>query len=134
MYFWNMLDTCWLYKYVGYLLDSMFAPFSIILASRDRASFSHWVFINVGKDFSFIWMFDTFFVRARNLLNLQKHVFLQWIWTILPFRETWILMIFMIFFVTTCGIDFQWVWASILIPFWHPLGIKLNVFWWSFFG
>ena len=47
-------------------------------------------------------------------------------------------MIFMIWFVTCFGIDFRWVWASYLVPFWHPFGIKYNVvlqsFFWWFWG
>ena len=34
---------------------------------------------------------------------------------ILPFRETWFSMDFMIFFFTSFGIDFRWVLASILL-------------------
>ena len=70
---------------------------------------------------------DTFPVRTSNLLKHQKTLVLQWISMFLPFRETWFLMIFLIFFVTSFGIDFRWVWAWILAPFWDPFGIKFHV-------
>ena len=80
-----------------------------------------------------LWcFFDTFSVRARNLLNLQKHLVLQSMTMTLPFWETWLFIIFMTMFVTSFGIDFWWVLASILVPFWHPFVIKFNVFWWYF--
>ena len=83
---------------------------------------------------SHFWcFFDTFSVRTYNILNHQKHLFFQWISMILPFRETWFLMIFLILFVTSFGIDFWWLLASILAPFWNPFGIKFHVLGWSFF-
>ena len=39
---------------------------------------------------------DIFSVRARNLLDLQKQLFLLWIRMSLQFRKTWFLMFFMI--------------------------------------
>ena len=52
---------------------------------------------------------------------------------ILPLRETSFLMMFMIFFATSFGIDCWWVLASILAPFWNPFGIKFHVFGWLIF-
>ena len=94
----------------------------------------YWLFIDFGKDFDIFFdvFVDNFSLRARNLLNLQKHLFLQWISVVVPFRETWFLMIFMIFYVTSFSIDCCWVLASILAPFWDPFGIKFNFGGWSF--
>ena len=39
-----------LHIYLGSLLESMFAPFSVIAASLFRASFSHRFVIDLGKD------------------------------------------------------------------------------------
>ena len=72
--------NCWMYfghtfLDFGYLWDSMFAQFSIILASFFRAS----IFNRCWEGFYIIFdvFFDTFSVRTRNLLNLQKTLFLQ---------------------------------------------------------
>ena len=87
-----------------------------------------------GCWYHFWCFFDTFTVRACNLPNHQKHMCLQWISMLLQFRETWFVMIFLIFFVTSFGIIFLWVLGSILAPFWLPFGIKFHVFGWSFWG
>ena len=61
---------------------------------------------------SHFWcFFDTFTVGTCNLLNHPKHLFLQWISMILPSRETWFLMFFMI-----CSLQ---VLALIVDAFWH---------------
>ena len=87
-----------------------------------------------GFGLNFWCFFDTFSVCTCNLLNHQKHLFYHdFQGFYLPFRETWFLMFFLIFFVTCFGIDFWWVLASILAPFWDPFGFKFNVFWWSCF-
>ena len=91
----------------------------------------HW--ISNGCWSHFWCFFDTFTIRTCNLLNHQKPLFFQWISMILPFRETWFFMIFLIFFDTSFGIDFLWVLASILVPFWKPFVIKFNVSGWSFY-
>ena len=74
----------------------------------------------------------TFPVRARDLLNYQKPLFLQWISMFLLFREPWFWMIFLMFFRIIVGIDFWSLWASILAPFWDPLCIKIHVFFYIF--
>ena len=102
--------------------------------------FSSMKFVSIVQRFcdgfwSHVWcFFDTFLVRTCNLLNHQKHLFFQWISMILHLREKLFLMIFLIFFVTSFGIDFWWVLVSILAPFWDPCGINFYVFWWAFFG
>ena len=69
---------------------------------------------------SHVWcFFDTTPVRTCNLLNHQKLL-------ILPFREIRFLMIFLILFVTSFGIDCWWVLVLVLVPFWDPSGIKLH--------
>ena len=104
-----------------------------------RIPFSSMRFVSIDHRFgngfgSQFWcLFDTFTVPTYNLLNHQKHWFSQWISMILPSRETWVLMIFMIFFVTSFCIDLWWVVASFWVPFWVPFGIKFTVLWWSFF-
>ena len=56
---------------------------------------------------SHFWcFFQTFTIRTCNLLNHQKPLFFQWISMILLFRETWFLMIFLIFSVTSFSIYF----------------------------
>ena len=51
---------------------------------------------------------------------------------ILPFKKTWLLIMVMIIFVTSFGIDVWWLGTSILDPCWHPCVMKFNVCWWSF--
>ena len=51
---------------------------------------------------------------------------------ILPFRETWFLMIFMTFFVTSFGIDFWWVWHCFWFHFGTPLASN-SMFWGDWF-
>ena len=79
----------------------VFHNFGITFSSIVSASIFH-EFGN-GFWFHFWCSFDTRTVRTCNLLNHQKHVFLQSM--VLPFRETWFLMIFMIFPVTCFCID-----------------------------
>ena len=68
-------------------------------------------------------LFDTFSVRARNLLTLQQPMFLQRVWMILPFR--FFLMISMIF------PRYQfWHWFWLLFA---TLGIQIHVFLFLFF-
>ena len=86
----------------------------------------HW--ISDGFWFHFWCFFDTFTVRTPNLLNHQKPLFFQWISMISPFRETWFLMISLIFFDTSSGIDFWCVLASISAPFWEPFVIIFMFF------
>ena len=77
----------------------------------------------------FFWILQ----RAHMQPSKPSKIFvLQWIPMILPFRETWFLMIFPIFFVTSFGIDSWWVLVSILLPFWNPFGINFHVLGWSF--
>ena len=75
---------------IDYLLDSMFAPFSVTLASFLRASFAHRFVIDLGKNIGLTFgvFVDTVSVRARNPLNLQTHLFLQYILVILHIRKT----------------------------------------------
>ena len=75
------------------------------------------------------WCFsDTFTVRICNLLNRQKPLFFQWISMISLFREIWFLMISLIFFDTSSGIDFWSVLASISASFWEPVTIIFMFF------
>ena len=67
-------------------------------------SIFHW--ISVGFWYHFWCFFHTFTIRTCNPLNHQKALFFQWISMILLFRETWFLMIFMIFSVTNFNIYF----------------------------
>ena len=97
--------------------------------------------ISDGFWFHFWCFFDTFTVRTCNLLNHQKQLFFQWISMILIFRETWFLMIFLIFSVTSFSNYFWWVLASNLAPFRFPLASNfmflgdhfLTVFWIAFY-
>ena len=77
---------------------------------------------------SFLIFFDTFTTRTCNLLNHQKPLFFLWISMILLFRDTWFLMIFLIFSVTSFSIEFfrqkdakmdpkSWLWEASL-SFW----------------
>ena len=86
--------------------------------------------IDVAMDFniSFDAFVDTFSVRARNLLNFQKRLFLQWVYMIWPFRDTYCLMIFMIFFVTILA----WIRYEFLHRYWFHFGTPLSnnsMFW-----
>ena len=60
----------------GYLLDSMFASFSIILALLFRASFSHRCLIVFGKDCGLIFnvFVDTFFLSRTQPARPSKNV------------------------------------------------------------
>ena len=69
-------------------------------------SICHW--ISDGFWSHFWCFFHTFTIRTCNLLNHQKPLFFQWISIILLFRETWFLMIFLIFSVTSFCIYFFW--------------------------
>ena len=52
------------------------------------------------------WWFDTCFVRARNLLNLQKPLFVQWISMLFHIQPSWLSILVMFFFGTCFGIHF----------------------------
>ena len=69
--------------------------------------------------------FDTIPFSTCAFLNHQKHLFLLRISMILQFWETWFLMIFVILFVASFGIDFWWasvsILGSILGPLWHHI-------------
>ena len=73
------------------------------------------------------WCCDTFSVRARNLLNLQKPVFSLWTQVLTHQKKTLFLIIFMVCFVICVGSDCGWLLASMLFPFWYHFGIKVNV-------
>ena len=49
---------------------------------------------------------DTFSIRARNLLNLQKTIVFTMDSNAFTIQEDMLLMIFMVFVVTSSGIDF----------------------------
>ena len=68
----------------------------------------------------FQWFFNDFPVEVPTLQNLQIRWPLQWICMLLQFRQSWFLMILMIFPDTIFGIVFWCVLASISLPFWHP--------------
>jgi hypothetical protein len=84
----------------------------------------HWLFIEFRMDFGLIFdvFFDTFTIRTCNLLNHQKPLFFQWISMILLFRETWFLMIFLIFSVTSFSIYF----SGKRTPKWFEKTIKMG--------
>ena len=80
-------------------------------------------------DFGIIsMMFNNFCACARNLYNIQKQLFLQWVCMFLHIRKTWFLMVFIMFFATNFGIGFWSLWASVLAPLWHPFGIHWHPF------
>ena len=114
--FWTCF--CCIFDDFGCLLDSIFNVFPLFCASifrpripMDFTSVSGWILL------LFLYIFDEISVRARNLLNLQKPLFLQWICMILPFEKTWFLINLMLSFVTNFGIDLSCVLASILVLF-----------------
>ena len=82
------------------------------------------MFHRFGDDFGLI--FDVFLNTSTLALSHQKYLFVQWISMILPFQETWFLIIFLICFVTRFCIDCWWVWVSVLFPFWIPFGINFH--------
>ena len=66
----------------------------------------------VGFEIVFSWFVDTFFVRARNLLNCQKHnVFSNEFTWFHPSKQN-----VMICFATCFGIDLWWLFVSIMAP------------------
>ena len=83
-----------------------------------------------GFGYTCWYCFDTFSVRARNMLNLERTCFLQWVWMRLPFRETCCLMMFVIFvgtsfdiYLISLGTDV----GTIFVSLWHR---KTNVSGW----
>ena len=64
----------------------------------------HWISDRCWSHFR--CFFHTFTIRTCNLLKHQKPLFFQWMSMNLLFRETWFLMIFMIFSVTNFNIYF----------------------------
>ena len=82
----------------------------------------------------FLIVFRYLFHSCTQPTKHSKPLFFKWIQMILQFRKTWFLMISMIFSVTSFGIDFWWVLAPIVGPFWHPFWFKLGVFLIHFFG
>ena len=79
----------------------------------------------------FWWLSRSRIHLGRNLANPvfeQQYSVLRSKWRFYPFSKTWFFMIFLIFFDTCFGIDFWWVLASILAPFWKPFRIKFHVF------
>ena len=138
---WSWFSKCWyhlvdLWCHFGAHWILKGVPQSTILEKHLKQSslFSSMFFVSIFNLFSdgfwshFWCFFDTFTVRTCNLLNHQKHLFFQWITMILLFKETWFLMILLIFSVTSFGIYFWWVLASILVPKWSNIGptIKKN--------
>ena len=69
-----------------------------------------------GIWFHFWYFVETLTARARNLQNIQKPIFLQWMHMILHIRKN---MIFMKFVATCFGIDLCWFVVSNLLPFEH---------------
>ena len=92
-------------------------------------------------DFAWIWelilvsllMFFLYPYRSHMQPSKpSKNLFLQWISMILPFRETWFFMIFMIFPVTCFCIEFSFV----LVSFWihsDTFSVWFFIFWGCFF-
>ena len=78
---------------------------SMFFASLFRVLLLHQFSKDFETDFVyFLCIFDTFFVCARNLLNLQKPLFLQWICMFLHIRKSWFVMIYVIFFAICFGV------------------------------
>ena len=118
-----------------FLILHLLFGFCLMIFHILATPFSSMIFVSVFEWVwvSFLMFYDTFLVRTCNILNHKKTLFVQWISMILPFRETWFFIIFLIFSVTSFGIGFWWLLVSILDPFWDPFGIKFHVFCWSFF-
>ena len=116
---------------------SIFAPFSIILASLFRVWNLYRFYIDFGDGFwpHFRWLLDEFPVRALTSYETSRSLFLN---NSMVFcaqnpgfilsEKTWIFIIFMIFSDTSFGIDLWWVFASMLAPFWEPLDAIFHVF------
>ena len=111
--FWSAFDPATLQKYIQKYSQK----------SINVALIAHRFGDGFGYDF---WCFcDTFSVRTRNLLNLQRHLLLQWIWMILPFRETLFWWFSWSFSLPTLAMIFDEFWhrfcRHVGIYFWHPV-------------
>ena len=56
-------------------------------------------------------------VRARNLLNLQRHMILQWIWLLLLVRKAQLLMTSMFFPIPILALILNEFWHRLCLPF-----------------
>jgi hypothetical protein len=125
----------WLLMDVGSIVGSLFDEFSYfgsLFSSMFFVSIFHW--ISDGFWYHFWCFFGTFTIRTCNFLNHQKPLFSPWISMISLLRETWFLMISLIFFDTFSWIDFWCVLGSISAPFWEPFTIIFHVFSTLFFA
>ena len=139
LFFLSFLNHFLVFRFFSFcsLFTSFLDHYLAVFSSFGYHLFEHDFCIDCSLMLWWFWyhfwcFFDTFPVHTCNLLNHHKQLFLQWIFMFLPFRETLFLMLFLIFFVTSFGIDFRWVLVSISAPFWDPFGIKFHVFGWSF--
>ena len=79
----------------------------------------------VGRILVDLWYFS---VRARNLLNLHKYLFLQWIYMFLTIRKTCSLTISWYLSILVLALIFDNLLALIWVPFGNLFGIAFHAF------
>ena len=125
----RFLDGCW------FPYELHFWWFSVFCASLFRAWILHCFCIDLGMICRII--LDVFLIpfpfAYTSYETFNTIVFTMDLYDF-TIQENMNFDNFNSFFATNFGIDFWWVWASILVSCLHPFGIKFHVWGWSLLG